>query len=101
MIDSTRICKICGKEYPYCKTAINNNIFRWQDVACCPEHGSEYFARVEEARANTSVVEDPEIVSESLDDEDEDLYPTPESFDDSDDDMDFYYDDDEDEDTEI
>ena len=50
MPKAIRICKICGKEYPYCKTARNSDIFRWQDVACCPEHGSEYFAKVIESR---------------------------------------------------
>ena len=47
----TRICKVCGKEYPYCKTELKiGEIFRWQDVACCAEHGAEYFAEVAAAR---------------------------------------------------
>lgn len=50
MKEGTRICKICGKEYPYCKTERRGNVFRYQDVACCPEHGSQYFANVEAAR---------------------------------------------------
>lgn len=37
-----RVCKICGAEYPYCKTPNPNNVFRYQDVACCPEHGAQY-----------------------------------------------------------
>lgn len=45
-----KICKICGKEYPYCKNWNNTDIFRWQDVACCEEHGKEYFAIVMRAR---------------------------------------------------
>lgn len=46
MANGTKICKICGKEYPYCKSALKEDPFRWQDVACCPEHGSQYFADV-------------------------------------------------------
>jgi len=46
----TRICKICGKEYPYCKTPNPNNVFRYQDVACCPEHGTQYLREVLIAR---------------------------------------------------
>ena len=51
----TRVCKICGKEYPYCKTERRGDIFRYQDVACCPEHGSQYFADVEAARNHVGV----------------------------------------------
>ena len=50
MVKGTRICKICGKEYPYCKTERSADIFRYQDVACCVEHGTQYFAEVEAAR---------------------------------------------------
>ena len=46
MAKGTRICKICGKEYIYCYTLRRDDVFRWQDVACCPEHGSEYFAAI-------------------------------------------------------
>ena len=53
-----KICKVCGKEYPYCKNWNNNDIFRWQDVACCEEHGKEYFAAV--LRARGELVEEPE-----------------------------------------
>lgn len=50
MVQATKICKVCGKEYPYCKNWNSNDIFRWQDVACCEEHGKEYFAQVMKAR---------------------------------------------------
>lgn len=51
MATGIKHCKICGKEYPYCKTMRGvEGVFRWQDVACCPEHGQEYFAAVLEAR---------------------------------------------------
>lgn len=50
MAKAIRICKVCGKEYEYCKTFAPANKFRWQDVACSPECGSKYFAEVEAAR---------------------------------------------------
>lgn len=47
MPTTTRICKVCGKEYEYCHTLRRvEGIFRYQDVACCPEHGSIYLAEV-------------------------------------------------------
>lgn len=49
MPSGTRKCKICGCEYPYCKT-ITQNRFRYQDVACSPEHATEYFRRIELSR---------------------------------------------------
>lgn len=48
--NSYRKCKICGIDYPYCKTVVKAGVFRYQDVACCPEHGSAYLAKVEESR---------------------------------------------------
>lgn len=50
MAKNTKICKVCGKEYEYCQSKAPNDGFRWQDVACCEEHGSEYFAAVLKAR---------------------------------------------------
>ena len=58
MAKGTRICKICGKEYPYCRTSRPGNVFRWQDVCCSEAHGQEYFARVLASRAKTETVED-------------------------------------------
>ena len=46
MAKGTRICKICGKEYPYCTTMTPFDGNRWQDVACCIEHATEYFKQV-------------------------------------------------------
>ena len=45
----TRICKVCGKEYEYCKTKARG-AFQWQDVACCVEHANQYFEEVAIAR---------------------------------------------------
>ena len=59
-----RKCKVCGKEYDYCHTLRSNTIFRWQDVACCIEHGTEYFARVAASRGESvSVTAEPEILN--------------------------------------
>lgn len=55
MLPNTKICKICGKEYKYCKTESLKDIFRWRDVACCPEHGKEYFRLIMESRAPEEV----------------------------------------------
>jgi len=43
-------CRVCGKEYEACRTFRYDGIFRWQDVACCKEHGSQYLAEVMAAR---------------------------------------------------
>lgn len=60
MAQGTRICKICGKEYPYCKSFAPAGVFRWQDVACCAEHGAQYFAEIEASRSGKTIkVEQP------------------------------------------
>lgn len=100
MASATRKCKVCGKDYEYCHTVRRtSDIFRWQDVACCPEHGSTYFAAVLAARNEAPADEfknesTPEIVENIIEntielDEDED-----DEFDDE------YDEDDEDEDDE-
>lgn len=64
-----KICKVCGKEYPYCKTVRNPNIFRYQDVACSPQCGSIYLKRVllarEEDLKNSSETSDITIEKEN------------------------------------
>lgn len=76
MASATRICKVCGKEYPYCQTLRQvAGIFRWQDVACSPAHGSTYLARVRAARGE--IDEEPAVhndIPEYLEDEEEDEY---------------------------
>ena len=68
MGNSTRICRVCGKEYPYCKTILKDgDIFRWQDVACCQEHGSEYFAQISASRIERrTIAEDKPIMNGDL-----------------------------------
>lgn len=52
---SKLICRICGAEYDGCRTAkATPGQFRWQDVACCPEHGSLYFEKILESRKKPS-----------------------------------------------
>jgi len=44
-------CRICGKEYEGCRSSnLDPTTFRWQDVACCEEHGNEYFQKILESR---------------------------------------------------
>lgn len=51
MAKAIRTCRVCGKKYEACKTfAVPTDIFRWQEVACSPECGSEYLSRVMSAR---------------------------------------------------
>jgi len=86
MAQGKKVCKICGKEYPYCFTVRRGDIFRWQDVACCPEHGSEYFAKIlasrepdlpivfqpyDDAEIDEPVYADEELFEENYDEEDE------------------------------
>lgn len=46
-----RKCKVCGCEYPYCKTNRTSGVFRYQDVACSPEHGKIYLSQVLKSRS--------------------------------------------------
>ena len=61
MAIGTKICRICGKEYEACHTLRKNvnNEFRWQDVACCPEHGQEYLRQILESRGQKMPEEKP------------------------------------------
>lgn len=64
-----KICRVCGKEYESCHTLRPNlnSEFRWQDVACCPEHGQEYLRMVMSARGKLnaeSVQEDVPVQEE-------------------------------------
>lgn len=49
-----KVCKICGKKYEYCLTNRRDTIFRWQDVACSPEHGAIYFRQIAESRGQAA-----------------------------------------------
>lgn len=48
-------CRICGKEFESCHTAYRSkNLFRWQDIACCPEHGEQFFKMIADEEAAES-----------------------------------------------
>lgn len=67
MANGTKICRVCGKEYPACTTnRLTPGVFRWKDVACTPECGQEYFRRIMESRTVKTVVEEvePEVAEE-------------------------------------
>ena len=59
-----RICKVCGKEYECCRNAAKPGQFRWQDVACCVEHGAIYFEKVMKARGIATQTENSPAASE-------------------------------------
>lgn len=46
MASVIKTCKVCGKQYEYCHTLRPSGLFRWQDVACSPECGAEYFKQI-------------------------------------------------------
>lgn len=51
MATAMKKCRVCGKPYEACHTMRHNaGVFRWQEVACSPECGSIYLARIEESR---------------------------------------------------
>lgn len=45
-------CRVCGKEYEACRNAKRvDGVFRWQDVACSPEHGATYLDLIRKSRS--------------------------------------------------
>ena len=89
MATAMKKCKVCGCEYEYCHTVRRvAGVFRWQDVACSPEHGSIYLARIEASRAGQIAANDAAVVAEKpgyifglIEDEDDALFE--EDFDDN------------------
>lgn len=68
MATAMKKCKVCGCEYEYCHTVRRvAGVFRWQDVACSPEHGSIYLARIEASRAGQIAANDADVVEEKPD----------------------------------
>lgn len=52
MATATLKCRVCGKEYEACRSAKRiDGVFRWQDVACSPEHGAIYLDLIRKSRA--------------------------------------------------
>ena len=68
-------CRVCGKEYEACHTLKRiAGVFRWQEVACSPECGSIYLAKIEASRAVTpteknEAVNNAEVVEDVISDE--------------------------------
>lgn len=61
MATMVKKCKICGEEYKCCNSHKNiAGVFRWQDVACCVEHGLEYLSAIEKSRSKTPQKQDVE-----------------------------------------
>lgn len=94
-MDDTRICKVCGKSYKYCRTNKRvEGVFRWQDVSCCAEHGSIYLAQViasREESTETEPIVDNQIdidYDEEYDDEEVDWFDDESDSDDCEDDYD-------------
>lgn len=75
MATATRKCKVCGCEYEYCHTTHRvAGVFRWQDVACSPEHGSIYLAKIVESRSkNNTATASAEAKSDGTFEADDDL----------------------------
>ena len=89
MATATRICKVCGKEYEYCHALRRDaGVFRWQDVACCKEHGKQYLDRVLAARSGVKIETEPEENKKNDVEYKDDLDNTPVIFDVDDEDED-------------
>ena len=70
MATAIKICRVCGKSYEACHSMKRNaETFHWQEVACSPECGSEYFRRIEESR-NAQTPQEPVIENVTEDAED-------------------------------
>lgn len=72
-------CKVCGCDYVVCPTAHKNTkTYRWQDVACCEEHGAQYLREIMASRgmiaadstADTARVEESLPVTTAVDQSD-------------------------------
>ena len=51
MASAMKVCRVCGKQYEACRSANRSaGVFRWQEVACCPECGAIYLRQINESR---------------------------------------------------
>ena len=75
MATAMKVCRVCGKEYEACHTLKRvAGVFRWQEVACSPECGSIYLAKIEASRAvtpteNKEAVNNAEVVKDVTSDD--------------------------------
>lgn len=68
MATATKVCKVCNKTYEYCRTLKRiEGVFRWQEVACCPEHGSIYLSKIRASRTASKPVAEPQSVDTIMD----------------------------------
>lgn len=82
MATAVKKCRVCGKSYEACHTARHiAGVFRWQEVACSPECGGIYLAKIEESRKvkpvevkDEKVVEETKVIEFIEDDDDEEFY---------------------------
>lgn len=82
MAKATKKCKVCGAEYEYCHTTRRvSGVFRWQDVACCPEHGSIYLEKIIASRSEDSHIVESHSADSDENDEFDELFE--EDFDDN------------------
>lgn len=65
MATTTKVCRVCGVEYPYCRTARPDGLYRWDNVACCPEHAAVFFARVAAARSGAPAPAEESVSEET------------------------------------
>lgn len=66
-----KVCKVCGTPYKACLTVRKNNTFRWRDVACSPECGSEYLKRIRisrglDAETGLAVQKNDRVISDKV-----------------------------------
>ena len=51
MANGMKVCRVCGKEYEPCRSAVRSSkVFHWQEVACSPECGAIYLQKITESR---------------------------------------------------
>lgn len=63
-------CSVCGRDYEYCHTYQKiPDKFRWQEVACSPECGAEYFRQIAISRGELSVNDETKASQSNKDDE--------------------------------
>ncbi len=63
-------CRVCGRDYEYCHTYQKiPDKFRWQEVACSPECGAEYFRQVAISRGELPADDGLKVLSADKDDQ--------------------------------
>ena len=68
MATATLKCRVCGKEYEACRNAKRvDGVFRWQDVACSPEHGADYLDLIRKSRAEQHDAVATDLVKQAYD----------------------------------